>query len=141
MRTYEMDRFHMGRIEPGGDLLEEIEAILVDRGIRSGYLWVLGAVRSGAVGYFDQQEEKYDRIELNEPMEIVVCQGNISMKGGRPFAHLHVNFSDAEGKTYGGHLVPGNEVFVAEVCIAEFSGVPLEREPIPELGLELWPSG
>ncbi len=138
MRTFEMDRYHMGRLRPGEDLLEGIESLLSEKGIRAGYLWVLGAVRTGAIGFFDQEEQVYRTIEFDEPMEILTCQGNVSMKEGRPFPHAHITFGDSRGRAVGGHLVAGNEVFVAEVCIAEFSGHPLERVDIPELGLQLW---
>ncbi len=138
MKTFEMDRYHMGRLAPGGDLLEAIESLLAERGIRAGYLWALGAVRRGAVGFFDQKTQEYRTISLDEPMEILACQGNISVKDGRPFPHVHITFGDSRGKAVGGHLVAGNEIFVAEVCIAEFSGHPLERVEIPDLGLQLW---
>jgi predicted DNA-binding protein with PD1-like motif len=62
--------------------------------------------------------------------------GNISLKDGEPFAHIHVSLGGPDGKLYGGHLVEG-EVFVAEVFIQELLGEPLERKP-QDNGLSLW---
>ena len=67
---------------------------------------------------------------------MVSLLGNISLKDGEPFAHIHVALGDPEGRVYGGHLISG-EVFVAEVFVQELLGEPLERKP-QENGLALW---
>jgi predicted DNA-binding protein with PD1-like motif len=47
--------------------------------------------------------------------------------------------SDREGRGFGGHLMPGCEVFVAELILWEFEGARLERSPQADCGgLALW---
>ena len=138
MRTFNAQKFQMGRIPPGEDLLQSIHEILTNRSIQSGYVWVLGALRNASVGYFDQKTREYETISIDEPVEIILCHGNVSLKEGKPFAHLHLSVGKRNGEMFGGHLETGNEVFVAEVCIAEFDGEAHERLLQPDLDLALW---
>ena len=72
-------------------------------------------------------------------MEIVAGLGNISIKDGKPFAHIHLTVADEQGWCYGGHLVPGTEVFAGEIFIRETEMVPaLKREYDEATGLTLW---
>jgi predicted DNA-binding protein with PD1-like motif len=73
-------------------------------------------------------------------MEIVSLYGNISLKDGKPFAHVHVVLSDAKGNGRGGHLLPGRTpVFACELIIEEFDGEPPVRLNDENTGLALWP--
>ncbi|MEO2152751.1 MAG: DUF296 domain-containing protein, partial [Thermococcus sp.] len=78
----------------------------------------------------------YKRIELFGTFELLTLLGNVSIKDGRPFAHLHVTLGNASGDVFGGHLMRG-EVFVAELYVQELLGEPLVRK---ERGnnLSLW---
>jgi predicted DNA-binding protein with PD1-like motif len=72
-------------------------------------------------------------------MEIVSLYGNVSLKDGRPFAHLHVVLPDEQGNGKGGHLVAGGApVFACEVTIEEYSGPELVRNFDEQTGLFLW---
>ena len=65
---------------------------------------------------------------------------NISMRDGKPFVHVHILLSDAEGKVFGGHLMKGTKLFACEVTIDEFEGEQLERGQDERTGLFLWKS-
>ena len=140
MQCYPAKEYHLGRLDVDVDLLEGLEKKVDALGIEAGYLWVLGALKKGAVGFFNQKDRAYQTIEISKPLEIVVCHGNISRKEGALALHLHLSVAEETGAVYGGHLEPGNQVFVAEYCIAEFTGEPLERVHRPEMNLALWPS-
>ena len=138
MQRYAGKAYHMGRLNVDVDLLKGLEERVDALGIEAGYLWVLGALKQGTVGFFNQKERAYETIEILKPVEIVVCHGNISRKEGEVALHLHLSVADETGAVFGGHLEPGNRVFVAEYCIAEFSGEPLKRMHRPEMNLALW---
>lgn len=139
MRTYQLQRFHMGRLVPGDDLLTSLTEAARELDISSGYVWALGTVRRGVLGFFDQDDREYVELTFDEPLEIVTCHGNISQQGEDTVLHLHMTVSDELGQAYGGHVMPGNEVLVAECCIAEFDGEPLLRRREEDLDLDLWP--
>ena len=60
------------------------------------------------------------------------------MRDGRAFLHAHAGFCARHGGTVAGHLLPGCEVFAAEVTIREMTGVELNRTPDEVTGLSLW---
>ena len=133
---YKIKEAHMFRIPEGEDLLDFLSDYVMEKEITSGIIFVIGSVKNPVVGYFNEEKEKYEEIRLLGTYELVSGSGNISLKDGKPFIHLHIVLSDSSGKSYGGHLIKA-EVFVAEVKILVFEGEPLERE-VRYKNLSLW---
>ena len=129
----------MRRLAPGADLLEELNKLVRAEGIALGAVSGIGALRKAAVGIFLPDVREYKTNSFDEEMEICALTGNVSLKDGEPFVHAHLALSDREGRGFGGHVMPGCEIFVAEVVVWEFDGPRLEREPREECGgLALW---
>lgn len=129
----------MRRLAPGADLLEELNKLAREEGIELGEVSGIGALRRAAVGIFVPEAREYKVHTYDEQTELCVLAGNISLKDGEPFVHAHVSLTDTEGRGLGGHVMPGCEIFVAEVVVWEFEGPRLEREPQEECGgLALW---
>ncbi|NJE47567.1 DUF296 domain-containing protein [Thermococcus sp. GR7] len=124
------------RVPEGKELLSFINEFARKNNVLIGTVSAIGSLRNPKIGYFVEEEGQYKVIELKGIYELVSLSGNISLKDGEPFAHIHVALGDSEGRLWGGHLVEG-EVFVAEVYIQELLGEPLERKP-QESGLALW---
>ena len=130
----------MGRLAKGHDLLGALEGHCLNLGIRLGEVRALGAVSAARVGFYNQAEQKYVFLELNQPLEILALVGNVSLKDGKPFVHAHVTLADAEGRAWGGHLAAGTPVFACEYVIQEYlSDKTLTRGLDEETGLFLWP--
>ena len=139
MNAINVKRVVVRRLVPGADLLEEVNKLVKVEGIELGALSGVGALRKAAVGIFDLEKREYKVSEFDEEMEICALTGNVSLKEGEPFVHAHVALSDREGRGFGGHLMPGCEIFVAEVILWEFEGARLERRPQADCGgLALW---
>ena len=131
-------RAFVGRLETGSDLVEEIERHCAEQGITAAQVTAIGAVRRARFAYYEQDAHQYRELESATHHEITGFVANVSLRDGKPFLHAHATFSDADGKTLGGHLLPGIEVFAAEVMIREFAGVALIRQHDEETGLALW---
>jgi predicted DNA-binding protein with PD1-like motif len=73
---------------------------------RIGYAAIsgLGAVRSATVSYWNAQTEQYEPHDLNEQMEVVSLIGNVTLKEGAPFLHVHVTLGRSDLSIVGGHL-------------------------------------
>ncbi|ASJ00316.1 PPC domain-containing DNA-binding protein [Thermococcus gorgonarius] len=129
-------RSFMFRVPEGEELLSYINRFAERQNVLIGTVSGIGSLRNPKIGYFDKTAGEYKVIELSGLYELVSLSGNISLKDGKPFAHIHVALGSPDGKLYGGHLIEG-EVFVAEVFIQELLGEPLERKK-QENGLVLW---
>jgi predicted DNA-binding protein with PD1-like motif len=83
------------------------------------------AVSSSMGGANDIREWK------NERFEIVSMVGTFSRDGS---CHLHLSMSDAEGNTFGGHLIEGEIFTTAEVVLGSADGIDFCREHDDETG-------
>lgn len=118
------------RLKPGQDILEEIEAIVSKNNIAAGcVLSAVGSLRHATIRFANQRSYA----EYEGPFEIVSMTGTVSLHG----PHLHISISDQDGKTIGGHLVPGCKVYTtAEIVIALFEDVVYKREFAEDSGYE-----
>ncbi|MBM4388669.1 MAG: DNA-binding protein [Deltaproteobacteria bacterium] len=137
---FNIERVWMGRFPSGGDLLRTLAEFASENGIQCGVILGIGAVKKACVGFYDQDGKRYERIEFNGDMEILNLTGNISIKEGKPFVHAHIILSDNTGRSFGGHLLEGTEVFVFEYKVFQLNrdGGPLQRELEKGSGLFLW---
>jgi uncharacterized protein len=126
------------RLAKGEDLLEGLSAGVGELGIRAGTLQVIGATSRLVLGYYDQEAREYRTHEYDGGFEIASGLGNVSMKDGAPFVHLHVVASGPNGDANGGHVMPGSVVFLAEGYVRRLDGEPPVREHDEETGLAAW---
>jgi hypothetical protein len=131
-------RAFVGRLAAGSDLVAEIERYCLEQEIVAAQVTVIGAVRRARYAYYEQVDHRYAELGSDDHHEIVGFVGNVSLRDNRPFLHAHATFADAAGATVGGHLLPGCEVFAAEVMIRELGDVSLVRIHDEESGLALW---
>jgi len=136
-KEYRLGRSFLGRLPAEGEIIATLAEFCREEGVQVGWISAIGTFRRAVLGYFDQQKKEYQRIPVNEETEIVSCQGNISLKDGRPFVHLHALISGPDGVSWAGHLFEGT-VFVGEFWLQEAEGPALERKPDPQSGLALW---
>jgi len=135
---YDNQRFFLGRLERGDDILEKLTGFCKQNDIRAGQISAIGAVERGGVGYYDQSAAEYREVRFDEGMEIATLSGNISVKEGNTFLHCHVILANKEGRCFGGHLLEGNIAFACEFVISALNGQAPERVPDDSTGLMLW---
>ena len=126
------------RLERGSDMLASLNEAAQELGFEAGTVQAIGAVTELVVGYYHQEEREYRRIPFEEHLEIASALGNVSLKDGRPFVHMHVTATRPDGKTVGGHLMEGTSVFLIEAYFRALGGPPPVREQAEELGLAVW---
>jgi uncharacterized protein len=141
MRAYTSERGDLTvlRLPPGTDLLPGLNRAAADLGLEAAWVNVIGAFRNLVYGHYDEEAREYRTLEHRGFLEIASAMGNVSLKGGKPFTHLHVVVGDADGRAFAGHLFEGSEVFVAEVAFHRLTGPAPVREPDEATGLDMWP--
>jgi predicted DNA-binding protein with PD1-like motif len=135
---FEIGRCMLGRLPYGKDLVNTIEDFCVRNSIQTGVFSVIGAVMSVTLGSYDQNQQVYVTLKREEPLEIVHCTGNVSLKDGKVAVHAHAVLADMNGQTIGGHIFSETVVYAGEIYIQELLGKPLEREYDEKTGLSLW---
>ncbi|MBI4828587.1 MAG: DNA-binding protein [Nitrospinae bacterium] len=138
-RQYDVRKVHMGRASEGADLLNMLNEVCREREIRAGAVSLVGAVSCAVLMYYRQETKRYETLpEITQGMEIIAGTGNVSLKDGAPFVHLHLLLADEQGQTVAGHLAEGTIVFACEYTITELDGPALERAHDGDTGLYLW---
>jgi predicted DNA-binding protein with PD1-like motif len=92
------------RFESGEPLIESFVAFLTEQGVAFANVSAAGAVQSARLGYWNAETRQYEYRGFNEQMEVVSFQGNVALKDGRPFPHLHGVFGRRDFSVVGGHI-------------------------------------
>ncbi|MHA2394934.1 MAG: PPC domain-containing DNA-binding protein [Promethearchaeota archaeon] len=121
-------RIVLAKLEKDEDLIESIRKIAEETKITSGSFFVIGTL-SKATFYF--YKPKPNPITIQEPLEIVACSGSISRKGEETVVHGHIDVTDSEFKSMGGHLLEGSIVD----AMAFVSIIEIENGNLSEIGI------
>jgi predicted DNA-binding protein with PD1-like motif len=125
-------------LERGEDLLDGLNRAVKDLGLEAATLQVIGALEEATVGYFDPGAKEYLPISTGH-VEIASGVGNVSLRDGEPFVHLHLVLSGPDGNAVGGHAMDGCRAFVVEAYFRALSGPAPVRVESPGHGLKIWP--
>jgi predicted DNA-binding protein with PD1-like motif len=110
------------RIETGEEILPSVLEFARAHSIEAGVLSGLGAAYGVVLGYFDRRARDYVRMKVEEEVEIVSMQGNLALKEGQPYAHVHVTVSGRDFRALAGHLFEGRAGATCEVLVTPFPG-------------------
>lgn len=137
-KPLKLGRQFLVRLPHNADIIEHLTDFCGENKISCAGMNVIGAISKVTIGYYDQKTHKYYPKTFEQEMEIVSCTGNVSIKDGKPFLHLHAVLGDTDLHCRGGHMFPGSAVFAAEAHIQELKGGRRVRMPDAATGLVLW---
>jgi hypothetical protein len=122
--------------DTGDEVLENLLAFAKENRLSAAEFTGIGAFSDAVLGYFDWQKKDYQRIPVDEQVEVLNLTGNIALADGEPKLHPHVVVGKADGTAHGGHLLEAHVRPTLEVIITE-SPAHLQRRSDPETGLAL----
>ena len=137
----QVERICFSRIFEGEDLAEAAKKRVEESGIKAGIFILIGSLKNVILGYY--KKGQYMSIELDGPLEIASCMGNIAVdEKGEIVIHPHIVVANEKGEAFGGHLMKGSIVgATAELVIMEAAGVNLLRAFDEITKLNLWKLG
>jgi len=140
MKTYPSDDRTAAfvSLDQGEDLLDGLNRAVAELGFEAATIQVIGGLDAAQVGYFDPERKQYLPTSTGH-VEISSGLGNLSIRDGEPFIHLHLVVTGPDGKAVGGHAMEGCIAFVVEAYLRALSGPPPVREERPGMGLKVWP--
>ena len=129
---------HCLRLAPGQDLKHELQAFAAAEALEAGVIVTgLGSLTQAALRFAAALEGTV----IDGPLELIALSGTLSRYG----MHLHGAVADAQGRVYGGHILPGCIIrTTAEIAIAPLAHLRLDRQFDPQTGyweLVVEPSG
>ncbi|NLP06496.1 DUF296 domain-containing protein [Candidatus Fermentibacteria bacterium] len=118
-------RFPLLRFDRGELFPRALEEWCAERGVRGGVVVCgIGMLERTDLGVFDGST--YSHRVFDEPAEVLSLQGNLSMRDGAPFAHVHALLGLHDFSAVGGHLFGGTVAVTLEVLFHD-TGEDLER--------------
>jgi len=136
----------LGRVLPGSDVIEGIEKMAAENGIKNGWVDCIGSLRETKFFILSVQPQTKagaaygDPIHKDGPVELIAAQG-LLVNGG---IHLHGIMCGDDGVCYGGHMIKGGSpvLVTCEVSITEDPGLNCARGDDGEVdGMQFFPAG
>ena len=119
------------------EFMSELTSFAQDNGLSAASLTAIGAFSNTMLGYFDIEKKEYEKILVEEQVEVLSLVGTIAPKDdGEPQVHAHVVLGKSDGTTRGGHLMGARVRPTLEVIVLE-SPEHLQRRTDKETGLPL----
>ena len=136
MAEGDIKRIVAARMSPGEDVMQGLERICEEYGIKDGV--ILSGIGSLDGAQFFNPVPLKDKKAGYGYSEPVVLRGPIELIGksgmichdtdGKTLLHVHYSLSDQHGNGHGGHLIEGNKVLMTvDVVIGEVEGVEMGR--------------
>jgi predicted DNA-binding protein with PD1-like motif len=105
--------------------------------IEAAQFSAIGAFRSAVLGYFDWETKSYQRILVDEQVEVASFSGDVAVgPDEKPSLHIHCVVGCRGGSAVAGHLLEGHVRPTLEVVLMD-SPVHLRKRHDPESGLAL----
>jgi predicted DNA-binding protein with PD1-like motif len=104
MRFQRFDDRYVVRLESGESAIETLTAFLCSERVECAQVGAAGAVRWVRLGYWNAETRQYEYQEFPEQLEVVSFQGNVALKDGQPFLHVHGVFGRRDFSVVGGHI-------------------------------------
>lgn len=123
--------------DTGDEVMAGLTDFAKENDLNAASLTAIGAFSAATLGYFDMERKDYERIPVEEQVEVLSLVGDIAPKeDGEPQVHAHVVLGTSGGATKGGHLLEAHVRPTLEVIIVE-SPEHLRRKTDEETGLPL----
>lgn len=108
------------RLEIGEEVVSVLQSFAEANGIESAQVSAIGAINDFELGYYVIGEKKYTRKKFEVNAELISCLGNLALREGKAFAHLHVSASLPDYSVVGGHFFSGRVSATVEAFIRPF---------------------
>jgi predicted DNA-binding protein with PD1-like motif len=105
--------------DPGDEVIAGLRTFAAENDLMASEFTAIGALKKATLGYFDFDINDYDRIPIDEQVEVLSLVGNVSSKDNRPKIHAHVVVAKRDGTAHGGHLLEGYVRPTLEVILTE----------------------
>jgi predicted DNA-binding protein with PD1-like motif len=86
-------------LDTGDEVVSEITNFARENDLDAASITAIGAFSGATLGYFDIVEKEYEKIPLEEQVEVLSLIGDIALNEGEPKLHAHVVLGRRDGTT------------------------------------------
>jgi hypothetical protein len=122
--------------QQGDAVMATLERYAAEQKLHAARFTAIGAFERATLGYFAWERKDYERIPVDEQVEVLSLVGDVALADGKPKLHAHAVLGRRDGSTVGGHLLEATVRPTLEVLLIESPGH-LRRVHDPESGLAL----
>ena len=120
--------------DTGDEVVSGITTFARENDLDAASITAIGAFSGATLGYFDIVRKEYEKIPVEEQVEVLSLIGDIALNEGEAELHAHVVFGRGDGTTRGGHLLEAHVRPTLEVVLVE-SPDHLKKRTDEETGL------
>ncbi|MBR3614489.1 MAG: DNA-binding protein [Clostridia bacterium] len=125
------------RLDKDDEIIKSLKEICEKEEINLAGITGLGASNLVEIGVFNVNTKEYKTKIFEGMFEITSLIGNVTIKDGEVYLHLHINFGDEDGFVKGGHLVRARISATSEIILRTINGN-VGRKLSDEIGLNLF---
>jgi predicted DNA-binding protein with PD1-like motif len=120
------------RLEAGELVHDSLLHICQEQGVSQGFVISgIGMLEDPLLGWYEVEAQRYHEQGFPGRHELLNLSGNISLREGAPFAHLHAILGHTDYHCFGGHLFAASVGLTLEVLI-QVLPLPLRMERVME---------
>lgn len=123
-------------LDRGDEVMSSLQRFAKEHGLTASRVSAIGAFESATLGYFNWDSKQYERISIDEQVEVLSLVGDIALDGDEPKVHAHVVLGRRNGQAMGGHLLEARVRPTLELMLVE-SPAHLRRVCDPVSGIPL----
>lgn len=105
--------------ETGDEVMSVLQDFAREHRITASRFSAIGAFSDVVVGYFDLKRKDYDRVAIDEQVEVLSLNGDIALAASGPKVHAHVVVGKRDATAHGGHLLEAHVRPTLEVVLIE----------------------
>jgi len=122
--------------EDGEEAIAGLERFAAEHDLTAAEFTGLGAFSSAVLGFFNTDERDYERIPVDEQVEVLTLVGNVTKHDENTKVHPHVVLGRRDGTACGGHLLEATVRPTLEIIVTE-APENISRRVDPKTGLPL----
>jgi len=123
-------------LDRGDEVMSTLQRFATEHSLTASRVTAIGAFESAVLGYFNWDSKQYERIPIDEQVEVLSLVGDIALDGDQPKVHAHVVLGKRNGQAIGGHLLEARVRPTLELMLVE-SPAHLRRVCDPVSGIPL----
>jgi predicted DNA-binding protein with PD1-like motif len=106
-------------MEAGEEVVTQLQRFAKENNLAASRFTAIGAFSSATLGYFNWDQKHYEKIPVNEQVEVLSLIGDVALQDGESSIHVHVVLGKSDGSAHGGHLLQAYVRPTLEIILTE----------------------